>query len=65
MGRYTDADSDVERLPDGMKRIGYDADTQIYTYRDADGTLWEGAPGAEYGRLRPGMFAFPIQVHIT
>ena len=55
MGRYTDADSDAERLPEGMKRIGYDADTQVYTFKDADGTLWEGSPGAEYGRLHRGM----------
>ena len=34
-----------------MRRIAYDADTQIYTYRDADGSLWEGAPGARYGPL--------------
>ena len=34
-----------------MRRIGYDADTQTYTYRDADGSLWEGAPGARYGKL--------------
>ena len=55
MGRYTDADSDAERLPEGMKRIGYDADTQVYTFKDADGKLWEGPPGAEYGRLHRGM----------
>lgn len=34
-----------------MRRVGYDADTQTYTYRDADGSLWEGAPGARYGKL--------------
>ncbi|KKA22087.1 LysM domain-containing protein [Rasamsonia emersonii CBS 393.64] len=40
------------RLPEGMQRISYDADTQVYTYQDADGTLWEGAPGARYGVLK-------------
>jgi hypothetical protein len=34
-----------------MTRVGYDADTQIYTYRDSDGSYWEGAPGVRYGKL--------------
>lgn len=51
MGRWSHLDTDEERLPDGMKRVGYDADTQVYTYRDTDGSYWEGAPGAEYGKL--------------
>ena len=55
MGRYTDADSDAGRLPDGMRRVGYDSDTQVYTFRDTDGSLWESLPGAEYGRLHRGM----------
>lgn len=51
-GRYAHLDSDDERLPDGMTRVGYDADTGVYTYRDAaDGSYWEGAPGCQYGRL--------------
>lgn len=44
-------DTDEERLPEGMIRIGYDADDQVYTYRDADGSIWEGAPGCKYGGL--------------
>lgn len=37
-----------------MTRIAYDSDTQVYTYRDnVDGSLWEGAPGATYGKLFP------------
>ncbi|SPQ22678.1 48f9a77f-bdbc-45b7-8cf8-497a92e24739 [Thermothielavioides terrestris] len=51
MGRWSHLDSDDERLPDGMVRVGYDADTQVYTYRDRDGSYWEGAPGCKYGRL--------------
>ena len=35
-----------------MKRIGYDSDTQTYTYRDSDGSLWEGTSGSQYGTLR-------------
>jgi hypothetical protein len=34
-----------------MRRVGYDADTQTYTYRDHHGSSWEGAPGAKYGVL--------------
>lgn len=44
-------DSDYERLPTGMIRIGYDADDQTYTFRDTDGSIWESAPGNEYGTL--------------
>ncbi|AEO58170.1 hypothetical protein MYCTH_2305349 [Thermothelomyces thermophilus ATCC 42464] len=51
MGRWSYLDSDEERLPEGMVRVGYDADTQVYTYRDSDGSYWEGAPGARYGKL--------------
>lgn len=36
----------------GMKRVAYDADSQQYTYRDTDGSLWESAPGTEYGNLK-------------
>ena len=43
---------DDENLPEGMKRVGYDADTQTYTYHDQDGSLWEGEPGSRYGVLR-------------
>ncbi|KAH6849661.1 hypothetical protein B0I37DRAFT_369511 [Chaetomium sp. MPI-CAGE-AT-0009] len=51
MGRWSHLDTDEERLPEGMTRIGYDADTQVYTYRDTDGSHWEGAPGVQYGKL--------------
>lgn len=52
MGRWSHLDTDEERMPDGMTRIGYDADTQTYTFRDAaDGSLWKGVPGSQYGRL--------------
>ena len=52
MNRWAHLDTDAERLPEGMKRVGYDANTQTYTYEDARGSPWEGAPGAQYGRLR-------------
>lgn len=51
MGRWSHLDTDEERLPEGMSRVGYDADTQVYTYRDAAGEYWEGAPGVQYGKL--------------
>ncbi|KAL2111726.1 hypothetical protein VUR80DRAFT_9447 [Thermomyces stellatus] len=52
MGRWSYLDTDEERLPEGMTRIAYDADTQTYTFRDAtDGSLWKGAPGCAYGKL--------------
>ncbi|KAF1812491.1 hypothetical protein P152DRAFT_341176 [Eremomyces bilateralis CBS 781.70] len=70
MGRWGDLDEDEYRLPEGMKRIAYDADTQIYTYQDTDGSIWAGQPGAIYGSLRrvnddivdneaPGMYESP------
>jgi hypothetical protein len=51
MGRWSHLDTDEERLPEGMTRVGYDGDTQVYTYQDSDGSYWEGAPGVKYGRL--------------
>jgi hypothetical protein len=51
MSRFSRYDTDEERLPEGMQRVGYDADTQVYTFRDADGSYWESAPGNEYGQL--------------
>ncbi|KAF2680383.1 carbohydrate-binding module family 50 protein [Lentithecium fluviatile CBS 122367] len=53
MGRWADQDSDEHRLPEGMKRIGYDADTQIYTFRDASGAIYESESGNRYGELWP------------
>jgi len=39
-----------------MQRVGYDADSRTYTYRDEQGSFWEGEPGARYGVLRPSMY---------
>lgn len=36
-----------------MKRIGYDADTMIYTFRDEKGKIYHGPPGSDYGILTP------------
>jgi LysM repeat protein len=51
MSRFSQNDSDSARLPEGMTRIGYDADTQRYQYQDADSSFWQGPAGAQYGRL--------------
>ncbi|KAH9861332.1 hypothetical protein IAQ61_011069 [Plenodomus lingam] len=53
MARYTDADSDAQRLPEGFHRIGFDADTSIYTFSGPDGKLYESEPGNRYGELYP------------
>jgi len=43
-----------------MKRIGYDADTGRYSFADADGSYWQGEPGAQFGEMTRGMrVAFP------
>ena len=33
-------------MPEGMQRIAYDSDTNRYTFRDTDGSVYEGG---EYG----------------
>ncbi|KAI1803494.1 hypothetical protein F4811DRAFT_524368 [Daldinia bambusicola] len=44
MGRWSHLDTDEERLPPGVKRIGYDADDQEYTFFDtSDGSIWVGS----------------------
>lgn len=40
-------------MPEGFIRVAYDADTEVYTFRDSVGTLYKGAPGARYGVLTP------------
>jgi len=52
MGRWTQYDEDDYRLPEGMKRIGYDSDTGQYFFRDKDGSVWMGSKGAEFGEMQ-------------
>ncbi|KAJ6622809.1 hypothetical protein B0H10DRAFT_881106 [Mycena sp. CBHHK59/15] len=52
MGRWTQYDEDSYRLPEGMVRTGYDADTGRYTFQDRIGT-YEGLPGSKYGLVYP------------
>ncbi|KAJ6617412.1 hypothetical protein B0H10DRAFT_1797371 [Mycena sp. CBHHK59/15] len=56
MGRWTQYDEDDYQLPEGMKRIGYDADTRRYYFRDQDGSVWQGAEGAEFSEMTRGAF---------
>ncbi|KAI6003486.1 hypothetical protein F5J12DRAFT_722481 [Pisolithus orientalis] len=44
---------DSYRLPEGVKRIAYDADSQRYLFRDRLGQLYQNEPGDEYGVLQP------------
>ncbi|KAG0698003.1 hypothetical protein DFH29DRAFT_943503 [Suillus ampliporus] len=45
-------DEDSYRLPEGVKRIAYDADTQQYTFRDRSGQLYQNPSGEMYGVLK-------------
>ncbi|KAF8178157.1 hypothetical protein K438DRAFT_1844678 [Mycena galopus ATCC 62051] len=51
MGRWTQYEEDASRLPEGVKRIGYDADTARYKFCDCDGNLYLGPPHEDYGSL--------------
>ncbi|KAF8211067.1 hypothetical protein K438DRAFT_1569303 [Mycena galopus ATCC 62051] len=53
MGRWTQYNEDSTRLPVGMKRIGYDADTARYTFCDREGKVYMGPAHEEYGLLSP------------
>ncbi|KAJ7082806.1 hypothetical protein C8R43DRAFT_1142753 [Mycena crocata] len=66
MSFWTQYSEDSVRLPAGMQRIGYDADSAQYSFRDSEGHIYLGPPHQEYGLLirvkssghdRPGMFA--------
>ncbi|KAK0460473.1 uncharacterized protein EV420DRAFT_1641017 [Desarmillaria tabescens] len=48
---------DSFRLPEGFRRIGYDADTMRYTFTDKHEKLYRSAPGEEYGMLMPVGFS--------
>lgn len=45
---------DDYRLPEGMKRVGYDSDSGRYYFRDGSGVLYEGAEGVEFGEMTRG-----------
>jgi hypothetical protein len=43
-----------------MKRIAYDADAKVYTFRDREGNLWRGPPEHDYGELKPVPKSDPV-----
>lgn len=49
-------------MPEGMKRIGYDADGGRYYFQDSDGSFWRGSEGSEFGELTRG--ACPRLSHV-
>ena len=49
------SEQDDYRLPAGMERVGYDADTQRYTFKDQRGQYWTSPAGSEFGELTKGM----------
>ncbi|KAJ7443898.1 hypothetical protein B0H11DRAFT_2250323 [Mycena galericulata] len=51
MGRWTQFDEDSACLPEGVKRIGYDADTYRYSFSDREGNVYLGLAHEEYGSL--------------
>jgi len=51
MGRWSQYDEDDYRLPEGIKRVGYDADSGKYFFRDEEGHIWEGQEGARFGEM--------------
>ncbi|KAK0224253.1 hypothetical protein IW262DRAFT_1295889 [Armillaria fumosa] len=57
MPRWLQHAEDSFRLPEGFKRIEYDADTMRYTFTDKHGKLYRSAPGEEYGMLTPVTFS--------
>lgn len=50
--RYPADHSEDDRLPAGMRHVGYDADDETHHYQDEDGSFWESEPGTRYGVLR-------------
>ncbi|KAJ7701915.1 hypothetical protein B0H17DRAFT_167964 [Mycena rosella] len=64
MGRWTQYDEDSYRLPEGMVRTGYDADTGRYTFQDRTGT-YVGAVGAQYGPMHAASAPPPRRVALV
>ncbi|KAF5389640.1 hypothetical protein D9757_004152 [Collybiopsis confluens] len=55
-------DQDEYRLPEGVRRVGYDSDTGRYQFRDSSGSMWQGPQGAEYGQLTRGSNGSPEDI---
>ena len=48
-----------------MKRIGYDDDTQCYYYKDKEGSIWRGVPGARYSEMTRGSFTMRLSARTS
>ncbi|KAK7473014.1 hypothetical protein VKT23_001118 [Stygiomarasmius scandens] len=48
MGRWTQYDEDEYRLPQGLRRTGYDADTGQYHFSGEQGGSYKSAPYSRY-----------------
>lgn len=53
-------EQDSYRLPEGFRRIGYDADSRRYRFCDRTGAVYLGQPGEEYGKLTKTSSQHPI-----
>ena len=53
---------DEYRLPEGLRRVGYDADERRHYFRDRDGQAWRSEPGNEYGVLTPVRDEPPVTI---
>ncbi|KAF9651791.1 hypothetical protein BDM02DRAFT_3184294 [Thelephora ganbajun] len=62
--RWTNFDTDAHRLPSGFTRMGYDSNTRRYHFSDAEGRIYQGEPGEEFGgRLTPMNAVDPSMRH--
>ncbi|KAK0229776.1 hypothetical protein EDD85DRAFT_972291 [Armillaria nabsnona] len=57
MPRCSQYAEDSSRIPEGFRRIGYDADAMQYTFTDKHGNLYRSAPGEESGTVTPVAFS--------
>lgn len=48
-----------------MKRVGYDADSGRYYFRDHEGSLYKGPEGSEFGELTLGELWAQLCYHLV
>ncbi|PBK61209.1 hypothetical protein ARMSODRAFT_981749 [Armillaria solidipes] len=53
MPHWSQHAEDSSHLPEGFRRIEYDADVMQYIFTDENGKLYRSTPGEEYGTLTP------------
>ncbi|KAF5345304.1 hypothetical protein D9758_008454 [Tetrapyrgos nigripes] len=64
MSHWTQYDEDPYRLPEGMRRTGYDTDTGKYKFVDRHGKVYESAPHEYYGEMKPASVSAPERVYV-